>query len=194
MISRFALKGLLRLFVLVAAVGCSSLPPSPRNLLDEHTGVTVTVVGAPLLFARLPNEAATSQRDYLTLVAVHIDNAGKFTELLLLYRWSEFFHGTPARPDDGTGRLIVEIDENVIELQPLERLPTGLPSAKELFVPNTTDAALRAYVTDFETMALIARSRKLTARLPQEPLSASFSLWGDGRPALAQFVKQLSEP
>jgi hypothetical protein len=61
-------------------------------------------------------------------------------------------------------------------------------------VPDTTDAAMRAYVTDFETMKLIAASHALTVRLPQESLSGPFELWRDGRPALAQFVKQFSGP
>ena len=34
--------------------------------------------------------------DYLTLLAVQTDDAGKYTELLLLYRWSAFFHGFSA--------------------------------------------------------------------------------------------------
>jgi len=183
------------LAALTCVAACSNLPPSPRDLLDEHTGVTVTTVGAPLDFARVSYEAANSTtHDYLTLVALRIDNAGKYTELFLLYRWSAAFSGMPAPPDGSTGKLIIDIDEHVIELQPLERLPAGLPRTKELFAPETADVVTRAYVTDLETMGLIASSRKLTARLPQESLNASFSLWRDGRPALARFVKQLSEP
>ena len=79
-----------------------------------------------------------------------------------------------------------------IELQPLQRLPTGLPSPKDLYVPDTTEAAMHAYATDVETMRLIATSHELTVRLPDESLSGPFALWRDGRPALAQFVKHLS--
>ena len=61
-------------------------------------------------------------------------------------------------------------------------------------MPDTTDVTLSAYVTDFETMERIATSHELTVSLPQAPFDAPFSLWRDGRPALARFVKELSEP
>jgi hypothetical protein len=194
MLSRHPLRGLFPLTMLVAAAACSNLPPSPRNLLDEQTGVTVTVVGAPILVARLRYDPGASIHDYLTLVAVQKDNAGKYTKLLLLYRWSAFFGPVSARPKESAEELLLEIDGHAITLQPLERLPPGLPPPKELFVPDTTDSAMTAYLTDTETMRLIAMSHEFTVRLPQDSLDPPFTLWHDGRPALAQFVKQLSEP
>jgi hypothetical protein len=194
MASRHPLRRLFTFTMLVAAAACSNLPPSPRNLLNEQTGVTVTVVGAPILFALERHGGPASAHDYLTLVAVRNDDAGKYTELLLLYRWSAFFGPVSAPPEQSTGELLIEIDGQAIRLQPLERLPPGLPRPKELFVPDTTDADMHAYVTDLQTMRLIAMSHELTVRLPQESLDAPFTLWRDGRPALAQFVKQLSEP
>ena len=192
MASRCALKGLL-FTILAALTACSTLPPSPRDVLDEHTGATVIVVGAPIMLARVPS--AESSHDYLTLVAVSNDVAGKYTELLLLYRWSTYFGPVSASPAENAGELLlIEIDGHTIELQPLPRLPSGLPRAKDLFVPDKTEGAMRAYVTDLETMRLIATSHELTVRLTGELLSAPFQLWRDGRPALALFVKQLSGP
>jgi hypothetical protein len=179
---------------IVVVAACSTLPPSPRNLLDEHTGMTVSVVGAPTLFARVRNDAADAAHDYLTLVAVQKDNAGKYTELLLLYRWSVFFHGASAASPQSAGKLVIEVDGQSIELRPMERVPTDLPRPKDLFVPDTMGVALSAYVTDFQTLERIAMSHELLIRLPQEPVDAPFSLWRDGRPAIAQFVKELSGP
>jgi len=192
MTSQFALRGFLWFAMLVAVAACSSMPPNPRDLLDEHTGATVTVVGAPITFALQPD--GKSSDGFLTLVAIQKDDTGKYTELLLLYRWSVFFGSVSSSPQDSAGELRVEIDGHSIDLQPLQRLPAGLPSPKDLFVPDTTEAALRAYVTDLETMRLIAASHELTVRLPQESPSGPFVLWHDGRPALAQFVKQLTGP
>jgi hypothetical protein len=192
MASQFALRGFLWFAMLVAVAACSSLPPNPRDLLDEHTGATVTVVGAPITFAL---EAGGQSSDgFLTLVAIQKDDAGKYTELLLLYRWSVFFGSASSSPEVSAGELRIEIDGRAIDLQPLPRLPAGLPSPKDLFVPDTTEAAMRAYVTDLETMRLIAASHELTVRLPQASVSGQFVLWRDGRPALAQFVKQLTGP
>jgi hypothetical protein len=190
MASQDALKPFLSFAMLVAVAACSSVSPGPRDLLDEHTGVTVTVVGAPITFARQPNFQPS--QDFLTLVAIQKDDAGKFTDLLLLYRWSADFGPVSSSPEDNGGKLLIEIDGRSIELQPLPRLPAGLPKPKDLYVPQTTEAAMRAYVTDLETMRRIATSHDLDLRLPQESISDPFKLWGDSRPALAQFVKQLS--
>jgi hypothetical protein len=195
-----ALRKFLSLALLAAVAACSSLPPAPRDLLDEHTGATVTVVGAPITFAREPGGGQTPSRqpdsqsshDFLTLVAVQKDDDGKYTQVLLLYRWSVFFGPPSSSPEASGGELVLEVDGRTIELQPLKELPAGLPSPKDLFVPDTTQAALHAYNTDFDTMRLIATSHALTIKLPEESLGDPYTLWRDGRPALAQFVKQLS--
>ena len=192
-------RGFLSFTMLAALAACSSVPPGPRDLLNEHTGATVTVVGAPITFAREPNDQSSthqsevqSSHDFLTLVAIQKDDDGKYSQVLLLYRWSVFFGPPSSSPDESAGKLTIEIDGRSIELQPLQRLPTGLPSPKDLYVPDTTEAAMHAYATDVETMRLIATSHELTVRLPDESLSGPFVLWRDGRPALAQFVKHLS--
>jgi hypothetical protein len=190
MANRSALRGFLSFTMLAAVTACSSLPPAPRDILDEHTGATVTVVGAPITFARQPN--SQSNRDLLTLVAIQTDDAGKYTELLLLYRWSLFFGPVSSSPVESVGELLIEVDGQSISLQPLQRLPAGLPKPKDLFMPETKDAAMGAYVTDLETMRLIASSHTLAVRLPQDSLSAPFELWNDSRPALTQFVEHLS--
>jgi len=78
----------------------------------------------------------------------------------------------------------------VIELQALEGMPRDLSRRKELFMPNNAHFVAHAYRIDFDTMRLIAASRELNVRLPQEPFGTSFSLSQDGRPALTQFVKR----
>jgi hypothetical protein len=188
--ARRALGGFLSFTMLAAVAACSSLPSAPRDLLDEHTGATVTVVGAPITFARQRN--GQSPQDFLTLVAIQKDDAGKYSELLLLNRWPAYFVPASSSPADRAGKLLIDIDGRSIELQPLPQLPAGLPKPKDLFVPEMTEATMRAYVTDLETMRLIATSHELSLRLPQESLSDPFNLWSDSRPALAQFVKQLS--
>jgi hypothetical protein len=190
MASQCALKGFLSFTMLAAVAACSSLPSGPRDLLDVHTGATVTVVSAPITFARQPN--GQSSQDFLTLVAIQKDDAGKYTELLLLYRWFANFGPVASSPEDRGGELLIDIDGHSVELHPLPQLPTGLPKPKDLYVPETTEAVMRAYVTDLDTMRLIATSHELNLRLPQETLNDPFNLWRDSRPALAQFVKQLS--
>jgi hypothetical protein len=186
-------RGFLLFAILAATAGCSSLPPGPRDLLDDRTGITVSVVGAPIEFAHDPDGVAA--HDLLTLVAIQRDDDGKYTTLLLLYRWSVFFAPVaPVAPEAASGELLIESDGHSIDLQPLPHLPRGLPQPKDLFVPDTKEGAMRAYVTDLETLKLIASSHELTLRLPNERPVGGYTLWHDGRPALIEFVKHLSAP
>jgi hypothetical protein len=179
---------------LLAFAGCSSLPPGPQSLLEEKTGVTITVVGAPISFARVSSDASASVRDYATLVAVEQDVAGKYTQMFLLHRWSTSIRGAPAPPPPvSAGALRIRADEREIALQPLEQVPIDLSAREQLFMPYAPDAVTHAYATDFATMRLIASSHDLGVLLPQEPVDAPFFLWRDGRPALQQFLKELNQ-
>jgi hypothetical protein len=185
-----ALRGFFCCTILAALAACSTIPTAPRDILDERTGTTVTVVGAPITLSGESN--IQTSHNFLTLVAIQKDDQGKFTALLLLYRWSSFYGAPQSTSGADAEELLVDADGHSIDLKPLPALPAGLPTAKDLFVPDTTAAALNAYPTDLETLRLIAMSHKLTVKLPKDPLGGAYELDDDGRPALEQFVEHLS--
>jgi hypothetical protein len=191
--SRQALFGLAAW--LLALAGCSSVPPAPQSLLEEKTGATITVASEPMSFARVSSDPGASARDYVTLVALEQDVAGKYTQMLLLHRWSTSIRGAPPAPPSAVsaGTLIIHADEREISLQALEQVPIDLSAREQLFMPYTQNEVTRAYVTDFATMRLIASSHDLSVRLPQESGDGPFLLWRDGRPALEQFLKELNQ-
>lgn len=183
------------LFALALSLsGCATAPSAPHSVLDERTGVTINAVSAPLVFVRIHGDANTGARDYVTLVAAEQDNAGRYTDLFLMYRWSISFHGMAPEPAQNAGRLVLLADGHDIELQPLERIPVDISLAKALFVPEGDRVAKYAYHVSLETMRAVAASHELAVRLPQEPEEPQtpFTLWRDGRPALTQLVSQLS--
>src|SRR5215475_12382121 len=70
----------MRFTLILAAVilaACGSTHPThssgTKELLDETTGNTVSVVSTPLIFARERTDVAAHSRDYATLVATEID-------------------------------------------------------------------------------------------------------------------------
>ena len=185
-----ALRGFLCFTSLAAMAGCSSLPTGPSDLLDEGTGITVTVVAQPIVLEPDFNDAAP--HDFLTLVAIQQDDDGKYAAFLLLYHWTAFYGETPHAAAADADELLMNVDGRSIDLHPLAHLPKGLPQPKDLFVPDIRESAMRAYATDLETMRLISMSQQFSVTLPHEAPGGSFKLWQDGRPALGQFVKHLS--
>jgi hypothetical protein len=191
--SRHLSLSLVATSMLTVLAACSSAPPGPRDLLDEHTGVTVTVVSAPMLFVRIGEHSGGSTHDYLELVAVQKDNAGKYTQVLLLYRWSTSMVGVAGPLDKGASRLLIDVDGKVIELSALEQNPIDVSRPKDVFFPLAADVATHAYTADLETMRRLATSHEITVRLSQDFPDTPFVLWRDGRPALKQFVEQFTE-
>jgi hypothetical protein len=176
---------------LLVVSGCASAPSTPRALLDERTGITLSAVSKPMVFVRAQDSLDASIRQYVTLVALEKDNGGQYTQLLLMYRWNASFKGRAAPAPDHAGRLIIQIDGQDIELQPLDQIPVDL-SQKALMAPEDANVPKYAYLTDFAMLRRIASSHELAVRLPQEPDSSPFPLWRDGRPALEQLIQQLN--
>jgi hypothetical protein len=191
--NRFALARSLLLLPLVLA-GCSTPPRDSRAILDENSGVTINAVSAPLVFGRIDRDVKSASRDYVTLVGAEQDNAGKFTQLFLMYRWSRSFGGQAPRPEQNAGTLVVVADGREIVMEPLDRVPIDLTHTKDLFLPASDLTVKYAYLTNFETMRAIAGSHELLVKLPkeQDAPNTPFSLWEDGRAALAQLVNQLN--
>jgi hypothetical protein len=169
---------------------CSSVPRSAasQEIFDEQTGNTMLVVAKPLVFARTRSDVAAFARDYATLVAVEVDQSGKFNDYLLLYRWSTVDPRMAAPPGPNQGELKILTEGREIDLTPLEQLPVSLSRRKQLLVPDQGVVVAHAYKIDAATLAFIASSRELTVRMPQEQFDAPFTIWEDGRGALAKFA------
>jgi hypothetical protein len=179
----------LALTTLWASTGLPAARPS-HEFLDERTGNTLLVVPKPLVFARERTDVAAHARDYATMVAVEIDQSGKYSEYLLLYRWSTVDRRMSPPPDPQAGELKILADGRVIDLMPMEQLPVGLSRPRELHLPEHGDVVTRAYVVDEATLRFIAESRDIVVRMPQESLDIPFTIWEDGRKALAQFLQR----
>ena len=183
------------ILALSALPACTGLrPAASHEILDEQSGSTLLVAPAPLVFARARTDVAANARDYATLVAVEIDQSGKYSEYLLLYRWSTVDRRMSPPPDPQAGELKILADGRVIDLMPLEQVPIGLSRRRELHLPEHGDVVTHAYRIDVPTLHFIATSRELTVHMPQESLDAPFAIWEDGRRALRQFLQQYVSP
>ena len=187
--------GLMLALATLSASACANPSPrAPHEIFDEQSGNTLLVIPKPLVFSRERRDVAAHARDYATLVAVEIDQSGKYSEFLLLYRWSTVDRRMSPPPDPQAGELKILADGRVIDLMPLEQMPIGLSRRRELHLPEHGDVVAHAYSIDVPTLRYIAASRELAVRMPQESLDTPFAVWEDGRSALGQFLERSVSP
>src|SRR5882762_3511875 len=187
--------GLFLALATLSAPACAGASQrAAHEIFDEQSGNTLLVVPKPLVFARQRTDVAAHARDYATLVAVEIDQSGKYSEYLLLYRWSTVDSRMSPPPDPEAGELKILADGRVIDLKPLEEVPIGLSRRRELHLPEHGDVVTHAYRIDVPTLRYIATSREITVHMPQESLDTPFAVWEDGRSALGQFLDRSVGP
>jgi hypothetical protein len=173
----------------VALAGCASEPSrAPAEVLDEQTGATLAVVAEPLVFARSRLDVAANARDYLTAVAVEANRSGKYAQYLLVHRWSTVDRRMAGLPPVSAGRLIIEADGRMLEFKPVQPMPAALVRRDRVHLPADADVVSWAYEVDLATLAYLADSQQIRARLPDEPFDSPFALWADGRAALDAFA------
>jgi hypothetical protein len=177
------------LLALTALPSCATrAPPAAKEIFDEQTASTLSVVAKPLVFARERSDVAAHSRDYATLVAIDYDRSGEFEDYLLLYRWSTVDRRMSPPPGEDQGDMRILADGRVIDLKPLDKLPISLNQRRVLHLPQHGDVVARAYRVDGPMLHFIATSRDISLRMPQEALDTPFTVWEDGRSALQAFV------
>src|SRR5260221_6164773 len=176
--------GLLALLAgaLVLDAGCSSAPaiPQPQEYLDEQTGATVTVVDAPLVFARERTELAANLRDYVTLAAASVNRGGKLEYVLVAYVWSTVdarYAPASALADS----LLLIADDRRITLSANGKTPSELGIARAVHAPAGQGVKPLVFPIDLDTLRLVAAARSLTAHATLGEDRVSYDLWDDQR-------------
>ncbi len=178
-------------FVAGTLVACTSFPaPEPLSILDERTGITLTVVDAPLVLARERRDLAANARDYLTMAAVSRNESGRITQALLVHRWSTIdARVTPPIPTRLPG-LVIVADGRDIRPTPMSPVPREFTAsaAYKLWLPDVSQVETTAYQIDAPTLRFIAESNRVSAFYDSADDALPYALWRDGRPALQRFV------
>jgi hypothetical protein len=182
---------LLSLSLLVAA--CAGLPtPAPREFLDETTALTLTVADAPWLLARERKDVAAHARDYLTLVPVERNAAGRYSLALVVHRWSTVDARVAAPVAGPPPALVFVVDGRDLRLAPAPVLPREFAGGDgRLWEPADTWRTTYAYPVDRSAFELLAGSRELYAYFDEPSEGAVLGPWHDwrdGREALARFL------
>ena len=172
--------------------GCVTPVPAPRTTVDPNTGVSLIVADEPLVLARERRDVAAQARDYLTLVAAEIDEAGHRRLILAAHQWSTIDSRTAdVRPAAGAELLLVA-DGRDFRLVPLAG-PFVDEYARNpaLARPEDAEVVTTLYQADPDLLGYIAASHSLSASFPKS-FALPFALWKDGRPALQRLLRETS--
>jgi hypothetical protein len=172
--------------------GCVSPPLEPRTVLDERSGASVTVVDAPLVLARERRDVAAHARDYLTLVAAEINEAGRRRVVWVAHQWSTIDkRATDFQPAPGAPLLLIA-DGRDLRLAPVEFAGAAMLARNgALLAPDDTDAITTFYSVDPATLEYVATSHFLSASFPESRLALPFTEWRNGRAALKRFLARV---
>lgn len=175
----------------VLLVGCTTPVPAPRTTIDPSTGVSLIVADEPLVLARERRDVAAQARDYLTLVAAEIDEAGNRRLIFAAHEWSTIDSRTAdVRPVAGAELLLVA-DGRDFRLKPLTG-PFVDQYAKNpaLKRPDDAEVVTTLYEADPDMLGFIGASHTLSASFPKS-FALPFELWRDGRPALLRLLVEI---
>jgi len=186
----------------VSVVTAASEANAPREYLDDETGVTVTFVARPLIFAHdraaqawsplSQNAMTVAPRDYVTLAAAAVNRTGKYTYVLIGYFW---FVGE-SKPDEkacsGRERLALELGDRRIELAPSDGSARDAGISQPIHRPSLAGAKSAVYVIDLATLGLIAESAHPVLYCVAETVPLKYELLEDRLPALKELVRHLN--
>lgn len=174
--------------------GCVTPQAAPRSTIDPNSGVSLLVADEPLVLARDRRDIAAQARDYLTLVAAEVDEAGSRRLILASHQWSTIDSRTAdVRPASGTDLLLVA-DGRDFRFKPLSG-PFVAAYARNpaLKRPEDAEVVTTLYETDADTLAFIATSHTLSASHP-DSFPLPYALWKDGRGALTRLLGEIRNP
>jgi hypothetical protein len=186
---------------LTIAAGATAAAPdanSPLEYQDEQTGVTVTVVSRPLVFAHERETfnitaGTLPPRDYVTLAAAAVDRTGRMSYLLIGYFWSV----GASQPSDNARRarepLILQLQNRRIELVPIDGSAREAGISTPLHRPPIDPATPCLYAIDVATMGLIAESTHPVLFSGDASAPLKYELFEDRKPALRELVRRLND-
>jgi hypothetical protein len=164
----------------------------PREYLDEDTAATITVVGAPLVFALPRRDLSANARDYVTLAAAAVNRAGKISYVLIGYNWSTADPRLRRDPLPPAESLALRADDRRIELalrgHSAHEAGIGVP----VHAPPGATVAPNVYGTDLATLRFLSESRHLSIEADTGETVLNYELWEDRRAALRRFVQHMN--
>ena len=163
----------------------------PSEYLDEQTAATITVVGEPLVFAYPHRELAANARDYATLAAAAVNQAGKISYVLIVYFWSTVDPRLRTDAPPVIEPLVLQGDDRRIQLHLREHSAHEAGIGARVHAPPGDPGPPNVYGTDLATIRYLGAARHLVLLTASDNIPLTYELWEDRRAALRAFVRHM---
>jgi hypothetical protein len=163
----------------------------PTEYLDEETAATITVVAQPLVFAYAHRELAANARDYATVAAAAVNEAGKIHFVLIVYFWSTVDPRLRTDAPPAAEPLVLQADDRGIGLSlrghSAHEAGIGIP----VHAPPGNPVVPNVYGIDLPTLRYLVAAHRLTLSTDSDGTPQAYELWEDRRAALRAFVQRM---
>jgi hypothetical protein len=163
----------------------------PQEYLDERTAATITVVGAPLIFAYARTELAANARDYVTLAAAAVNRSGAISYVLIGYFWSTVDPRLRQDALPSVQPLILQADDRRLELTLRAASAREAGIGVPVHAPPGVTATPTVYATDLATLRFLTEAHRLSLLADSGGTALRYELWEDQRAALRLFVHHM---
>jgi hypothetical protein len=196
-----ALGYLVCLLMLTVRVAAAAGANTPLEYVDEQTGVTVTVVSRPLVFARThANDAdgpaqpgSFTPRDYVTLAALAVDRSGSMSYWLIGYFWSAGVSQPQENARLASEPIVLQLQDRRIVLTPQTGSARDVGISKPMHPPPIGPSTASLYAVDVATMELIGESVRPVLFCGGESAPVQYHVFEDRLMALKELVRYLAE-
>ena len=164
---------------------------APREYLDDTSGVTVTSMTKPLLFAHDRPEKRAQLRDYVTVAAASVNRQGHRDYLLIAYLWSTLdasHEPTRAVPDT----VVLLADNHPIRLEAGHGTPADFGIVRPVGAPAGRTVKTLLLVTDLDTLDSVGKAQTLQVQAQTSEGPVDYVLWDDQRKAMEGLVRYLN--
>lgn len=158
--------------------GCAAAPEeTQQEYLDSQTAATITVGAPALVFARERPELAVNARDYLTLVPVDVNQAGKHAQYYYGYLWSTIDKRRLDEAAEAGPRLALIADGRAIALEPPAGSLRDLGIGDAPLPPPSRTAKVVVAATSRDTQSFVAGAEDLRVVASGDGGPERFELW-----------------
>jgi hypothetical protein len=187
------LKKLLSILILALCAGCGVLVPDAETeqYLDRATGVTVSHLDEPAIFARAAPRLAAHVRDYFYIAPLEINRTGKREYYLWTAQWSSIDRPSQnaSTTPQASSNISLVLDGKPVQLADAFDPDGGYREFQHPYAVPVDSARIAYWRVSRDLLSRISQTEAIVVELQQGETARRYRLWR-GDPTLFSALLQ----